>query len=355
MKSRYISIQDVVIDFGEKIEPPLAPNSLYLWVKKSGQEWGHRLKALVIHIDEDLERRAITDVVLEFWDNDERMAPIRSVHRDNTSCPLTGDVAFVTQFAREESLHHFLGLLRPIEVDLMLETLRELSWMRGTGFRPEWYDDDKHAFAFHGDEEYNLVDYEHEAIYLAFEGPTYQRARNLDRLVRELESISPVPKDADAFHNWVKVALEGVFFEDLDCVRKNANGNAPERRDLVATNRKCTDFWKRLRDDYGVSNPLFEVKNYPEPTSSDFQQVCSYLGFSHYGSLAFIVTHSESLNLSERTLSQFRMAFHKGKVVIALPSALLVRLLDVIRMEHPRRVSRIMEDWLEEFLLKHIY
>lgn len=352
MKSRYKPIQDVVIDFREKFQRPLAPNSLYLKVKNAGQDWGHRLKAFVIYVGET--PIGLSDVVLEFWDDGDRIAPIRSAHRDKTTTSLTGDVAFVTQFASEESLHQLSSFLRPIEADLVLEKLRELSWMRGTGFRPEWYDDEKHASAFDGDEGYNLVNYEHEAPYQIFQDPGYQRALDLDRHVRKLEAISPGSGCADAFHDWVKAALESVFFKDLESVRKHPNGNAPERRDLVATNKRRTDFWKRLRDDYDVSNPVFEVKNYSELKSKDFQQVCSYLG-RHYGSLGFIVTHSDTLDLSEKTLSQFRVAFHQGKVVIVLPSILLVRLLDLVGAGEAHRVSRMMEDWLEEFLHKHIY
>jgi hypothetical protein len=104
--------------------------------------------------------------------------------------------------------------------------------------------------------------------------------------------------------------------------------------------------------------PIFEVKNYSPPAASDFQQVSAYLGHEHYGKVGFIVTRSDSLTLQDLKLPQFREMYRKnsiGNLIIPVPSVLLSELLLAIRVGNSGHENRKMEEWMEEFLLRHLY
>jgi hypothetical protein len=47
-----------------------------------------------------------------------------------------------------------------------------------------------------------------------------------------------------------------------------------QRRDVVATNVGESPFWRRIYQDYGTRQVIFEVKNYEALTADDFRQAC---------------------------------------------------------------------------------
>lgn len=256
-----------------------------------------------------------------------------------------------------EDLSHLVSFVGHINALHVLEKLNEFAWMQSVDIRPVWYTEDLHGQAFDFENEYSLVEYDHGEGSRIFHTLTFQRGLAADRLLQELENIPASRKGADCFHNWVVRALATIFFEDLERVRKNPNPNAAEQRDIVATNTQRNRFWQRLYVEYKVSMPVFEAKNYTPPDAEDFRQVYSYLGHQHHGILGFIVTRAEDLTLPSSTLRQFREMYRKdglGKLIIVIPSALLVELLDDIQYGRANKADGKMAAWLEEFLLNHL-
>lgn len=106
-----------------------------------------------------------------------------------------------------------------------------------------------------------------------------------------------------------------------------------------------------------MSTPVFDAKNCTQPDADDFRQVYSYLGHQHHGILGFIVTRAEDRTLQHSTLRRFREMYRKDglhKLIIVLPSALLVELRVDIQLDRAYQADGKMAEWLEEFLLKHL-
>ena len=99
---------------------------------------------------------------------------------------------------------------------------------------------------------------------------------------------------------------------------------------------------------------VFEVKNYAKPEAQDFRQVRSYLNQAHYGDIGLLVTHASTLEISDANWSQIRDIYfgeRERKLVLVLPSALLVELLETIDGRRQEQIDEAMQTWLERCLL----
>jgi hypothetical protein len=121
-------------------------------------------------------------------------------------------------------------------------------------------------------------------------------------------------------------------------IEARPNGVAPNRRDIVGRNSCETGFWKRVREDYGVRQIVFEVKNYAAPGPDDLRQVCDYLS-GQYGTLGFLICRGADTEVRNGPLLE-RMrkiwAEHR-KVVIVVGDRWLKRILEKLR--NPERQS----------------
>jgi hypothetical protein len=94
--------------------------------------------------------------------------------------------------------------------------------------------------------------------------------------------------------------------------------------------------WKRIRDDYGTRQVVFEVKNYKGITSADYQQVLSYLT-GEYGRLAFVVTRDDTVDLfANRDVEWVRDMYANHKVLIIKITGIYLRKL-LYKLRSPQR------------------
>lgn len=357
LKSNYFKFDHVVLHF-DKLPARGELNALHLFVRDSAIDWNRPVSTLAcVYVNQADGPTILTEFILSVWAAEDLMAPIVAACKAKSKLPLAADLPFVTQLAYEDGLSHLMsiGTVNAVHV---LETVNEFAWMQASNVRPSWYVNEQHGEIFDPNNRFSVVDYDHADISRIFDTPGFQRALEADRLLQKLENISPSDVGAGDFHDWVVLALRMIFFSDPSLVDKNPNGNAAERRDIVATNMSEGHFWRRLREDYKVRMPVFEVKNYPEPTVGDFRQVHSYLALPHHGALGFLVTRAEDRALSPAALRQFREMYRKDglhKLIIILPSDLLAELLNDIQWGRAHQADRKMSDWLGQFLLRHIY
>ncbi len=357
-KPYYMKIERVALSFSETFDMATAVrNTLYLNIRSRVVDWDTPVLAMPVYLDGTGHPWILPDVRLMMWESPEKMGPVVSACAEKTQVTLATDFAFVTQITHEDSFRKLLsyGLINAQHV---FEKLNEFTWMQSVEFRPAWYIEDRHGEAFHPDNGFTIVDYDHLEVAQVFHSPAFRRGLEADLLRQQLETIPVGPKGAEGFHDWVVDTLAAIFFEDLERIKPKPNADAPERRDIVATNMQRSRFWKRLYAEYKVSMPVFEAKNYPQPHANDFRQVYGYLGHQHYGTLGFLVTRSDDQKLHDSSLKQFREMYRKdgiGKLIIVLPSALLQELLNDIVLGETRRIDAKMAAWLEEFLLRHLY
>ncbi|MBR8031883.1 hypothetical protein [Burkholderia vietnamiensis] len=332
-------------------------STIHLVVLHEIVEWDRPLFARVIATDEIGHGTIFPEVLLALWVPVDRMTSILTAYNAKSKVFLPADLPFVTQFCESDGLFCTLGAIGAMNTVNLARKLNELSWIQSSDEFPSWYVEEEHKEAFAQDDGLCMVDYDNCEVLEMLRSVDFKRRFKADQLMQTLDEISHGNEGADKFHRWVVQAISCVYFRELTDVRKNPNGSAAERRDIVATSHAESGFWRRLLTDYRVRMPVFEVKNYECPTPDDFRQVYSYLGHPHHGTLGFIVTRSKNLIFSKSVLQQFREMYRKDglqKLIIVLPSVFLEELLSDMQRGRSSQVDRKMNLWLEEFLLKHL-
>jgi hypothetical protein len=158
------------------------------------------------------------------------------------------------------------------------------------------------------------------------------RASRIGSIIANLGTIPEGAEGAEDFELWVENAVRTVFAGHLDNVERKPNGQATQRRDVVATNLAHTKIFERIIRDYGSRQIIFEVKNYKDLGSDEFRQMLSYL-IDAYGNLGFIVCRDDDENLhAGRELDWVRELYktHK-KLIIKLTPGIFVKLLGKLR------------------------
>lgn len=173
--------------------------------------------------------------------------------------------------------------------------------------------------------------YDEYDIEVSSETPSIRNRRLLE-VIGRLDSIPEGNEGQTAFEIWCHKAIRICFAKSLRNVDLKPNKLARLRRDIVGTNLGEHGAWKRIREDYQTRQVVFEVKNYRELDSSDYQQVQSYLS-GEYGRIAFVVTRDDGIDLyKNRDVDWVRTLYASHKVlIIKLTGRYLVRLLHKLR------------------------
>jgi hypothetical protein len=157
------------------------------------------------------------------------------------------------------------------------------------------------------------------------------RSLLLGRLISELHQIPKGDDGADQFEGWCKRAIEIAFARQLTNVALKPNKQAPQRRDIVATNQGEEGVWKRILQDYGTRLVIFEVKNYDVLGVGEYRQVHSYLD-REYGKCGFIICRDSMQAIPKGgTLDAFREFYMKGYVIVKISATTLITLLSKLR------------------------
>ena len=165
--------------------------------------------------------------------------------------------------------------------------------------------------------------------------PGIRNAR-IEELIRQLSAIDEGAEYASDFEKWCHTAVRICFAAGLRNVEFKPNKNARMRRDIVATNLGEGDAWRRIYDDYSTRQVIFEVKNYKDITSADYQQMISYLS-GEYGKLGFVITRDESIELyAGKDVEWVRELYATHKIiVIKLTGKYLIKLLG--KLKNPQK------------------
>ena len=170
-------------------------------------------------------------------------------------------------------------------------------------------------------------DYEESGSFAAQEF----RTRMLGQLVDALPRM-PLGSDGSAeFEQWVLRAVKILFPGILTNPQLKPNDDAIQRRDIVATNMAPHGFWKRVFDDYGTRQVVFEVKNYEKLQRDDFRQCLSY-GVGDYGNFIVVVHRAKTEGLSDIDRGWVKEIYdgHK-KLIFVLPAIILARCIRKLR------------------------
>jgi hypothetical protein len=125
-----------------------------------------------------------------------------------------------------------------------------------------------------------------------------QRGQRVEALLQEITGIQEGVTGAYEFENWVLKSLKIIFAGSVCNIEMHPNKNGLQQRDIVGTNLGETKFLKRVLEDYGTRQMVFEIKNYKDLGAAEYRQVNSYLS-NDYGSFAFIITRDTNNNLEK--------------------------------------------------------
>jgi hypothetical protein len=164
------------------------------------------------------------------------------------------------------------------------------------------------------------------------------RKRRLGQLIAELDQVPMGSEGSSLFEEWCLKAIRVAFAGTLVNIEHHPNHVATQRRDIVGRNTGTTETWKRILDDYGARQIVFEAKNFDSDLGQpEYQQMLSYMCAEH-GNLCFIVNRAESTALlADRELVWCREIYHEHdrKVVVKLPAKQLVGWISKLR--NPQR------------------
>ncbi len=164
------------------------------------------------------------------------------------------------------------------------------------------------------------------------------RKKRLGQLIGKIDRIATGVEGAYEFEDWCLSAIKMCFTGPLRNIELHPNKTAPQRRDVVATNQSETGVWRRILDDYGTRQVVFEIKNKLGIDPGEYRQMLSYL-HDEYGRLGFIITRDKKPDLySGPELDWTRELFNKHRIlVVKLTGGLLTSLLSKLRS--PERVD----------------
>lgn len=181
-----------------------------------------------------------------------------------------------------------------------------------------------------------------------------QRKTVLGQLMAQYNGIPEGTAGATEFEVWCKRAVEICFAGHLDNVELKPNGASAQRRDIVATNQAISGVWKRILDDYGSRQVVFEVKNYDTIGVDEFRQAHSYLD-REYGKFAIIISRDNEFGLRRGSeLDAFREYYSKGYLIIKFPASQLVTILSKLR--NPEKTdagSKAIHKILDHYIRMH--
>lgn len=172
------------------------------------------------------------------------------------------------------------------------------------------------------------------------------RKKRISQLIGAIDKIEVGPEGASAYEDWCLRVLRISFSGPLGNIELHPNKDSTQRRDILATNLAEKGVWRRVLDDYGSRQVVFEVKNKHGIDPDEFRQMATYLHDS-YGRIGFIITRDKDWNLfSGPELNWVREIYRtQHKLIVKLSGRYFVSLLSKLRGERRR-------DPAEDALLK---
>jgi len=174
-----------------------------------------------------------------------------------------------------------------------------------------------------------------------------QRTKRIGQIISNLPNLKEGKEDSAKFEDWVFQAIKMLFAKRLTNPEIKPNGDAIQRRDIVATNSAEKGFWKRINDDYKARQVIFEVKNFKDLDQDAFRQVLSYSG-GRYGDFLIIVYRNDKEGLTDKEKEWVREYWFTHHILVfLLPASMLSRFISKLR-------TRGRFDYADDQLIKRL-
>ncbi|MBU2515956.1 MAG: hypothetical protein KKB57_00110 [Proteobacteria bacterium] len=182
---------------------------------------------------------------------------------------------------------------------------------------------------------------------VGIDGLKDSRTKLIGQIIGELPSLEMGKADAAKYEEWVARAFKILFSGKLNNIELKPNGDAIQRRDIVATIVAHDGFWSRIKQRFRSDQLIVEVKNYPELKREDFRQALSYTN-DIYGNFCVIVCRSSNEGLGKTERGWLQELYHNRKVVaFVLSDEILSRCMSKMR-------TKRKHDYTEHLLSKRL-
>ena len=208
-------------------------------------------------------------------------------------------------------------------------------------------------------------DIDSEEIFDEYEVTIYsadqdQRSTIIGRTISAVSSIPVGTDGAKAFEDWCKDAITYCFSTHLTNIALHPNQSAPQRRDIVATNKGDSSVWQRIIQDYRSRQIIFEVKNFEKLGIDEFRQAHSYLG-REYGNICFIICRAKDANLNQAEGAAFREFYRSqsNRMIIKLTANWLINSLSKLRspQKHDfadKALDKLIDEYIRVYANEHL-
>ena len=185
-----------------------------------------------------------------------------------------------------------------------------------------------------------------------------QRRTRIGQILEEIKDINHGLSDCHAYEDWCFQALKLIFAGVLSNIELHSNKNGRQQRDIIATNMAVVPVWRRILDDYGTRQVIFEIKNYVDLSADEYRQMNTYLANDH-GRLGFIITRSKDNNLEkgkELDWAQELYFNHGKKIVIKLSEHYLTKYLSKLRSPQKHdaaniELNKLIDTYIRQYLI----
>lgn len=181
------------------------------------------------------------------------------------------------------------------------------------------------------------------------------RTKQLGRFATQLSDVPQGDKFADKFEEWVLRCVKILFAGSLVNPELHPNGDATQRRDVVATNMAQAGSWHRVLTDYGSRQIVIEAKDYASLKPEDYRQMLSYTS-GDYGRFCMIVSRSENDGLTDNERSWVQEMHHEHKrIILIVPAKTLMRcarkMRNTARWDYVEKVlGKILDTYTRSYL-----
>jgi len=182
------------------------------------------------------------------------------------------------------------------------------------------------------------------------------RKHRLGQIISAFHNIPEGEAGSAQFEDWCHQAISILFAGGLSNVELKPNGDAIQRRDIVARNQCKTDAWRRIMEDFGSRQVVFEVKNYRDLGPNEYRQMNSYL-VKDYGHLGFIISREEDESLrKDKDLGWVKeMYYTNDRVVVKLTGTWLVKYLSKARSPQKHDAADIALNGLVDRYIRNYF
>ncbi len=173
--------------------------------------------------------------------------------------------------------------------------------------------------------------YDEYDIEVASETPE-QRVKSIGQLIANLALIPEGRDGYSQYEEWCHKAIKIIFAGVLRNIELHPNKQATQRRDVVATNLSESPVWRRIKEDYGARQVIFEVKNFKNIGSDEYRQMLSYLT-GDYGKIGFVITRDDDTNLRKGKELDWMLEMYNrhGVLIVKLCGRYMCGLLSKLR------------------------